>query len=110
MVFSSMEMNIAGAEWLIIAFVFIILFFGSKNLSSFSKTIGRAMAEYQKAKSGIEREMPSTNLSMIAPKISPLSSEREKLEIIAKSLGIEYQNLSDDNLRAMVSRKLQETG
>ncbi len=110
MVFSSMEMNIAGAEWLIIAFVFIILFFGSKNLSSFSKTIGRAMAEYQKAKSGIEREMPSTNLSMIAPKISPLSSEREKLEIIAKSLGIEYQNLSDDTLRAMVSRKLQETG
>jgi sec-independent protein translocase protein TatA len=105
-----MEMNIAGAEWLIIAFVFIILFFGSKNLSSFSKTIGRAMAEYQKAKSGIEREMPSTNLSMIAPKISPLSSEREKLEIIAKSLGIEYQNLSDDTLRAMVSRKLQETG
>ena len=42
-------------------------------------------------------------------KISPLSSEREKLEIIAKSLGIDYQNLSDDTLRDMVSRKLQET-
>jgi sec-independent protein translocase protein TatA len=110
LVFSSMEMNIAGAEWFIIAFVFIILFFGSKNLPSFSKTIGKAMAEYQKAKSGIEREMSSTNLPIIGPKISPLSSEREKLEIIAKSLGIEYQSISDDTLRDMVSRKLQETG
>ena len=110
MVFSSMEMNIGGAEWFIIAFVFIILFFGSKNLPSFSKTIGRAMAEYQKAKSGIEREMSSTNLPIIGPKISPRSSEREKLEIIAQSLGIEYQSLSDDTLRDMVSRKLQETG
>jgi len=110
LVFSSMEMNIAGAEWFIIVFVFIILFFGSKNLSSFSKTIGKAMAEYQKAKGGIEREMSATNHSVIGPKISPLTSEREKLEIIAKSLGIEYQNLSDDTLRDIVSRKLQETG
>ena len=109
MVFSSMEMNIAGVEWFMIAFVFVILFFGSKNLTSFSKTIGRALAEYQKAKSGIEKEMSSTNTPLIGPKISPITSEREKLEIIAKSLGIEYQSLSDDSLRDMVSRKLQDT-
>lgn len=105
-----MEMNIGGAEWFIIAFVFIILFFGSKNLPTFSKTIGRAMAEYQKAKSGIEKEMSSINIPAISPKISPISSEREKLEIIAKSLGIEYQNLSDDTLRDTVSRKMQDAG
>lgn len=105
-----MEMNIGGAEWFIIAFVIIILFFGSKNLPTFSKTIGRAMAEYQKAKSGIEKEMSSTNIPVIGPKISPISSEREKLEIIAKSLGIEYQNLSDDTLRDTVSRKMQDAG
>ena len=102
-------MNIAGAEWFIIAFVFIILFFGSKNLTSFSRTIGRGMAEYQKAKSGIEREMSSTNLSTIGPKISPISSEREKLEIIAKSLGIEFQHLSDNTLREVVSQRLRDT-
>jgi sec-independent protein translocase protein TatA len=105
-----MEMNIAGAEWFVIAFVFIILFFGSKNLPSFSRTIGKAMTEYQKARSGIEKEMSSSNLPIIGPKISPISTEREKLEIIARSLGIEYQNLSDDTLRDMVSRKLQDTG
>ena len=110
LVFSSMEMNIAGTEWFIIAFVFIILFFGSKNLPSFSKTIGRALAEYQRAKSGIEKEMSSTTTPLIGPKISPITSEREKLEIIAKSLGIEYQSLSDDSLRDMVSRKMQGTG
>jgi len=110
LVFSSLAMNIAGAEWFIIAFVFIILFFGSKNLPTFSKTIGRAMAEYQKAKSGIEKEMSSSNIPIIGPKISPISSEREKLEIIAKSLGIDYQNLSDDTLRDLVSRKMQDVG
>ncbi|MFZ0555548.1 MAG: hypothetical protein WAM26_09670 [Nitrososphaeraceae archaeon] len=68
------------------------------------------MAEYQKAKSGIEKEMSSTNIPVIGPKISPISSEREKLEIIAKSLGIEYQNLSDDTLRDTVSRKMQDAG
>lgn len=99
-------MNIAGAEWFIIAFVFVILFFGSRNLPSFSKTIGKAMAEYQKAKKGIEREMSSTSLPILGPQIYPISSEREKLELIAKSLGIEYQSLSDDTLREMVSRKL----
>jgi sec-independent protein translocase protein TatA len=102
-------MNIAGAEWFIIVFVFIILFFGSKNLTSFSRTIGRGMAEYQKAKSGIERELSSTNLSIIGPKISPISSEREKLEIIAKSLGIEFQNLSDKALREVISQRLRGT-
>ena len=105
-----MEMNIAGAEWFIIAFVFVILFFGSKNLSSFSRTLGRGMAEYQKAKSGIEKEMSSTRISAIGPKISPISTEREKLEIIAKSLGIDYEDLSDDALREVVSRRLQESG
>jgi len=109
MVFSSMEMNIAGVEWFMIAFVFVILFFGSKNLPSFSKTIGKALSEYQKAKSGIEKEMSTTSLPLMGPKISPINSEREKLEIIAKSLGIEYQSLSDDSLRDMVSRKLQDT-
>lgn len=106
MAFSSVVMNIAGAEWFIIVFVFIILFFGSKNLPSFSKTIGRAMAEYHKAKNGIQREMSSTDLPIVGPQVYPISSEREKLEIIAKSLGIEYQNLPDDKLRDVVSRKL----
>lgn len=109
MVFSAIVMNIAGTEWFIIGFVFVILFFGSKNLSSFSRAIGRGMAEYQKAKSGLEREISSTNLSIIGPNISPISSEREKLEIIAKSLGIKFQNLSDKTLREAVSRRLQDT-
>lgn len=108
MAFASVVMNIAGAEWFIIIFVFIILFFGSKNLPSFSRAIGKAMAEYQKAKKGIEQGVSSTSLPVIGPKTYPLSSEREKLEVIAKSLGIEYQTLSDDTLREMVSRKLNK--
>jgi sec-independent protein translocase protein TatA len=108
LVFSVIVMNIAGTEWFIIIFLFIILFFGSKNLPSFSRTIGRAVGEYHKVRSNLENEMLPTTNSLIGPAIVPVSSEREKLEVIAKSLGIDYQNLSDDSLRSMISRKLHE--
>jgi sec-independent protein translocase protein TatA len=108
LVFSVIVMNIAGTEWFIIIFLFIILFFGSKNLPSFSRTIGRAIGEYHKVRSNLENEMLPTSNSLIGPAIVPVSSEREKLEVIAKSLGIDYPNLSDDSLRSMISRKLHE--
>ena len=39
----------------------------------------------------------------------PISSEREKLELIARSLSIESENLPDDDLRAQISIKLRES-
>jgi sec-independent protein translocase protein TatA len=39
----------------------------------------------------------------------PVSSEREKLEIIARSLNIDIENKSDDDSRNLISSKLKET-
>lgn len=110
MVLDSVLMNIAGTEWFIIIFLLIILFFGSKSLPSFSRSIGRGAMEYQKARKSIEKEMSMTTNSIIGPAISPVSSEREKLESIAKSLRIDFQNLSDDSLRRLIARKMKEMG
>ena len=39
----------------------------------------------------------------------PISSEREKLDIIAKSLNINSDDMVDDELRNLISFKLKET-
>ena len=81
--------------------------------------MGRFVGEYEKAKGKImdQKNMFDLETSMNAedhvykgPNIQgPISSEREKLEIIAKSLNINSDNLVDDELRNLISLKLKET-
>jgi sec-independent protein translocase protein TatA len=118
MFFSSYALNIAGSEWFII-FIIIIIFIFPKKIGSISKTIGKFVGEYEKAKGKImdQKNMFVSDTSMTAdthiykgPQIQrPISSEREKLEIIAKSLDINSDNMVDDELRNLISIKLKET-
>jgi sec-independent protein translocase protein TatA len=50
---------------------------------------------------------PARSISRI-PKISgPVATEREKLETIASSLGIDnYGSLTDEQLRTLISKKM----
>lgn len=118
MFFSSYALNIAGSEWFII-FIIIIIFIFPKKIGSISKTIGKFVGEYEKAKGKImdQKNIFVSDTSMTAdthiykgPQIQrPISSEREKLEIIAKSLDINSDNMVDDELRNLISIKLKET-
>ena len=118
MFFPSYALNIAGSEWFII-FIVIIIFIFPKKIGSISKTIGKFVGEYEKAKGKImdQKNMFVSDASMTAddhvykgPQIQrPISSEREKLEIIAKSLNINSDNIVDDELRNLISLKLKET-
>ena len=81
--------------------------------------MGKFVGEYEKAKGKImdQKNMFDSNTSMTGehhvykgPEIQgPISSEREKLEIIAKSLNINSENIVDDELRNLISLKLKET-
>ncbi len=120
MFFPSYALNIAGSEWFII-FVVIIIFIFPKKIGSISKTIGKFVGEYEKAKGKImeQKNMFVSDASMTTttnnhvykgPQIQrPISSEREKLEIIAKSLNINSEHMIDDELRNLISFKLKET-
>ncbi|HET6779845.1 MAG TPA: twin-arginine translocase TatA/TatE family subunit [Nitrososphaera sp.] len=105
-------MNIAGSEWIIIILLGLILLFGTKKLPEFSRTIGKAIGEYEKAKEIFRHEMEEasekTRTDGKFPKIvSPVDTERKKLESIASSLGIEdYANLTDEELRSLISKKM----
>jgi sec-independent protein translocase protein TatA len=118
MLFPVYELNIAGSEWFIIIIVIVIFIFPTK-IASFSRSIGKILGEYEKARTKItsQKDMiisnPSTNSprhNYVGPNIQrPISSEREKLELIAKSLSIDYyDNLPDDDLRMLISAKLKE--
>ncbi len=112
-------LDIAGTEWFIILLTIIIVFVPSK-ITGISKTIGKFIGEYEKAKNNLINE--KNNLlrqqhiaatdhhhEYLGPSIQrPVSSEREKLEMIAKSLNLDIENKSDEELRNLISSNLKK--
>jgi len=98
------SLNIAGSEWLIIVFVALVLILGTGKLPGAAKKLGKAVNEYNKAKNEIQEQMKigeeqSTKIT------GPVGTEREKLETMAKSMGVNVEK-SDDELRKMISEKM----
>jgi sec-independent protein translocase protein TatA len=110
---STLTMNIAGSEWIIIILFGLILLFGTKKLPQFSRTVGKAVGEYERAKERFRDEMQRAAENARGgdnrfPKIrGPVATERKKLESIAGSLGIEdYAGLTDEELRILISKRM----
>ncbi len=98
-------LNIGGSEWIIIIFAALVLILGTNKLPEAAKKFGKAMNEYKKAKDGIQDQMKdfsNENLKIDGP----VGSERQKLEMIAKNLGVDPKNKSDDDLRNLISSKI----
>lgn len=111
---SGMLLNIAGSEWAIIILLGLVLIFGAKRLPQFSRTIGKAVGEYERARRQFQQEMQeasedvkrSAGASKLPRITGPVATEREKLEKIASSLGIDFAGKSDDELRSLISQKM----
>jgi sec-independent protein translocase protein TatA len=111
---SGMLLNIAGSEWAIIILLALVLIFGAKRLPQFSRTIGKAVGEYEKARRQFQSEMQeaqedarrSAGISKLPRITGPVATEREKLEMIASSLGIDHLGKSDEELRSLISQKM----
>ena len=100
------SLDIIGNEWIIIAFVAIILFLGTKRLPDASRKIGKIMGEYNKTKNMVQNELQKTTASYNLSVQGPVETERQKLETIAKSLGIDSSNKTDDELKNMIASKM----
>lgn len=110
--------TIAGTEWIIIILLALVLLFGTKKLPQFSRSIGKAVGEFEKAKDMFRKEMEEASQQVKRPAASspperipkitgPVSTERQKLETLADSLGIEDRDgLSDEDLRTLISKRL----
>jgi sec-independent protein translocase protein TatA len=112
---ASFQMNIGASEWGIIILLVVLVIMGSKGFSGLARLLGRAIGEYDKARETFRNEKDfssseeSVFTSSVVPKIKgPVGTESEKLKIVAKALGIEESDLSDDQLRTLISQKIQK--
>lgn len=81
---------------MILIVVIVVVFFGIKKIPELAKSFGRATAEYEKARIQAKRELQQIK-STENEKVG-----REKLEEIADTLGIDYTNKNDEDLRKAI--------
>ena len=98
-------LNIMGSEWIIIIFVALIVLLGTNKFPEVAKKIGKVVGEYKKAKNDIEnqfKDFSNANLDVAGP----VQNERQKLDMIAKSLGINSSNKTEGELRKIIAVKI----
>ena len=114
-------MGIGGSEWIIIGLISIFLLFGSKKLPDITRNIGKAIGEYNNTKQSLLKEVNKVkvnnfsfddhnnekNLYFGKMINGPVLTEREKLEKIAISLNIDYLDMSDEQLRLIILKKMK---
>jgi sec-independent protein translocase protein TatA len=98
---------INGVEWVIIILVIVVIFFGSKKIPELARSMGKATSEFQKAR--MEAKRTIENKSFDEEK-QQLFIFREKLESIAKTLGIDYSNKDDHGLKNAINEELKKQG
>ncbi len=99
------SLNIGGSEWIIIIFVAIVLILGTGKLPGTARKLGKAVNEYNKAKNEIRDQMK--DVTEESPKISgPVETEREKLEMIARSAGVKIEGKTDEEIRKSIAEKI----
>jgi len=107
------QMSIGASEWGIIILLVVLVIMGSNGFSGLARLLGRAVGEYDKAREMFRKEKDYSSGESIFPSVvpqikGPVGTEREKLIIVAKALGIEESELTDDQLRSLISRRIQK--
>ena len=98
-------LNIIGTEWIMIIFIALILLFGTKRFPEAAKKIGKIVGEYKKAKDTVEKQMKDVTKENFEVS-GPVKDERQKLDAMSKTLGIDSKNKSDEELRGIIKNKI----
>lgn len=96
-------MMVIGIEWIIIIVVIVMLFVGVKKIPQLARSFGKASAEFQKSKIEANRE-----LEQLKDRTEVSDIDRDKLETIADTLGIDYSNKNDEELRNAINKEVGE--
>lgn len=95
----NMALFIAGNEWIFILVAIAVIFFGAKKIPELARSMGKASAEYERSRIDAERELREYKGKRM---------EREKLNEIAKALGLESEDKSDDELRLEIEKAIKK--
>ena len=94
-----------GAEIIIIVVVIAALFFGVKKIPELARSFGKASTEYEKARIEARREIQQLKQN----NTTTTNVDREKLESIADTLGIDYSSKNDEDLRASIETEINRS-
>jgi sec-independent protein translocase protein TatA len=100
------SLNIIGNDWIMIVLVALVLLLGTKRLPDATKKLARIMAQYDKTKNMVRDEIQKAKGEFNINVSGPVMSERQKLETLTKSLGVNAEGKTDDDLRNLVNSKL----
>jgi len=99
------SLNIIGSEWMIIIFVALILLLGTNRFPEAAKKIGKIVGEYKKAKDTVEKQKKDETKENIEVS-GPVKDERQKLDAMSKTLGIDSKSKTDEELRGIIKNKI----
>ena len=98
-------LNIIGSEWLIIIFIVLILLLGTNRFPEAAKKIGKIVGEYNNAKNQVQNQMKDVTNENIKV-TGPVKDERKKLEMMAKTLGVDSKNKTDKEIKKIIDDKI----
>ena len=98
---TSLIMGIVNsAEVIIIVVIIAILFFGIKKIPDLARSLGKASTEYEKSRIEARKEIQQIKNH------SRTNIDREKLESIADTLGIDYSTKNDEDLKTSIETEI----
>ena len=98
-----------GMEWIIIILVIVVIFFGAKKIPELARSMGRATSEFQRARVEAKKTLANETETYNQEK-GQQAIDREKLESIADTLGVDYSNKDDQELKNAIDEELKKQG
>ena len=107
-----MQMIPSGFEWIFIVVIVVVLIFGAKKIPDLARGFGKATTEFEKARIEAKRELreiKNAGTSSSSTTTADTAASREKLESIADTLGIDYTDKNDDQLRLAIETEINKS-
>lgn len=107
-----MQMIPSGFEWIFIVVIVVVLIFGAKKIPDLARGFGKATTEFEKARIEAKRELreiKNAGTSSSTTTTTNAAANREKLESIADTLGIDYTDKDDDQLRLAIETEINKS-
>lgn len=107
-----MQMIPSGFEWIFIVVIVVVLIFGAKKIPDLARGFGKATTEFEKARIEAKRELreiKNAGTSSSTTTTTNTAANREKLESIADTLGIDYTDKNDEQLRLAIETEINKS-
>ena len=106
-----MQMIPSGFEWIFIVVIVVVLIFGAKKIPDLARGFGKATTEFEKARIEAKRELREIKNAGTSSSSTTTNAaaNREKLESIADTLGIDYTDKDDEQLRLAIETEINKS-